>query len=217
MLGRDPARAIELDLEDGFPRFMDEYRAESGEPYVPFTHLVTVAQTVGEDVDAAAEMLRRGGYGEAARGHGEAGARPPLRPQLGRGVGARSRCGSGCSIRRESREAAAGLDDEQRAYLREVSEKLGPEMDGEAVQDVLYSTAIGRGLKPKRAFAAVYTVLLGKTSGPKAGPFIAGLDPWSGHAKGSPCKTGHRSVAAAAVSSRGALRKAMVSAVTHEA
>jgi lysyl-tRNA synthetase class 1 len=45
------------------------------------------------------------------------------------------------------------------------------------VQDVLYSTAIGRGLKPKRAFAAVYKVLLGKTSGPKAGPFIAGLTP----------------------------------------
>jgi lysyl-tRNA synthetase class 1 len=77
----------------------------------------------------------------------------------------------------ESREAAAGLDDEQREYLREVSERLRPEMDGEAVQDVLYSTAIERGLKPKRAFAAVYRVLLGKTSGPKAGPFISGLPP----------------------------------------
>jgi lysyl-tRNA synthetase, class I len=75
----------------------------------------------------------------------------------------------------ESREQASGLDDEQREYLREVSEQLTPEMDGEAVQDVLYSTAIERGLKPKRAFAAVYKVLLGKTSGPKAGPFIAGL------------------------------------------
>jgi lysyl-tRNA synthetase class 1 len=48
-------------------------------------------------------------------------------------------------------------------------------MDGEAIQEVLYSIAIERGLKPKRAFAAVYRVLLGKNSGPKAGPFIAGL------------------------------------------
>src|ERR671910_408774 len=111
ILGRDPARRFDIDLEGGFPRFMDEYRAETGEPYVPFTHLVTVAQTVGEDTDAAAQMLRRG-----------------------------------------------------RA-----------EMDGEAIQEVLYSTAIERGLKPKRAFAAVYRVLLGKSSGPKAGPFIAGL------------------------------------------
>src|ERR671911_960785 len=65
MLGRDPARALELDLGEGFPRFMDEYRAETESYPAPFNHLVTVAQTVGEDVDAAAQMLRRGGYEEA--------------------------------------------------------------------------------------------------------------------------------------------------------
>jgi len=48
-------------------------------------------------------------------------------------------------------------------------------MGGDEVQALLYSTAVGRGLKPKRAFAAVYKTLLGKTSGPKAGAFIAGL------------------------------------------
>ncbi len=63
ILGRDPARRFDLDLESGFPRFMDEYRAEGGEEhYVPFLHLVTVAQTVGTNVEAAARMLRRGGY-----------------------------------------------------------------------------------------------------------------------------------------------------------
>ena len=77
----------------------------------------------------------------------------------------------------ESREAAAGLDGEQREYLAAVAENLGPELGGDEVQDLLYSTAVGRGLKPKRAFAAVYKVLLGKTSGPKAGPFVAGLPP----------------------------------------
>src|ERR671911_1373634 len=40
VLGRDPARRSDLELESGFPRFMDEYREESGEPFVPFTHLV---------------------------------------------------------------------------------------------------------------------------------------------------------------------------------
>ena len=174
MLGRDPARALELDLGEGFPRFINEYRVESGEPFVPFNHLVVVAQTVGGDVEAAAEMLRRGGYAEAAED----------REKLARDLSyARNWAESwapesmrlGLLDPEESREAAAGLDDEQRAYLREVSEKLAPEMDGEAVQALLYSTAIGRGLKPKRAFAAVYRVLLGKTSGPKAGPFIARL------------------------------------------
>jgi len=173
-LGRDPSRAIELDLEGGFPRFMDEYRAEVGEPYVPFTHLVTVAQTVGEDTDAAAEMLRRGGYGEAPRDTDKL-ARDLRYARNWAEEWAPESMRLGLLDQAESQEAAAGLDDEQREYLREVSRKLQAEMDGEAVQDVLYSSAIERGLKPKRAFAAVYTVLLGKTSGPKAGPFIAGL------------------------------------------
>ena len=172
ILGRDPARRFDIDLEGGFPRFMDEYRAETGEPYVPFTHLVTVAQTVGEDTEAAAQMLRRGGYEEAvgdglaedlyyARNWAAEWAPESMRLRL--------------LDPAESEQEAAALDDEQREYLREVSARLRAEMDGEAIQDVLYSTAIERGLKPKRAFAAVYRVLLGKTSGPKAGPFIAGL------------------------------------------
>jgi lysyl-tRNA synthetase class 1 len=174
MLGRDPSRAVELDLEGGFPRFMDEYRAEAGEPYVPFTHLLTVAQTVGDDTEAAAEMLRRGGYGEAAEDRDKL-ARDLRYARNWAAEWAPESMRLGLLDPAESKEVAAGLDDEQRAYLREVSERLGPEMDGEAVQDVLYSTAIGRGLKPKRAFAAVYKVLLGRSSGPKAGPFIAGL------------------------------------------
>jgi lysyl-tRNA synthetase class 1 len=174
MLGRDPSRAIELDLEGGFPRFMDEYRAEAGEPYVPFTHLVTVAQTVGVDPDAAAQMLRRGGYEEAARDR-DTLARDLYYASNWAAEWAPESMRLGLLDPAGSREAAAGLDDEQREYLQEVYRRLRAEMDGEAVQDVLYSTAIERGLKPKRAFAAVYKVLLGKTSGPKAGPFIAGL------------------------------------------
>ena len=174
VLGRDPSRRADLELESGFPRFMDEYRAETGEPFVPFTHLVTVAQTVGEDTDAAAEMLRRGGYEEAAKD------REKLARDL---VYARNWAGEWApdSMRLrlleplEAQANAAQLDDEQREYLREVAARLQPEMSGDEVQDLLYSTAVESGLKPKRAFAALYTVLLGKKSGPKAGPFVAGL------------------------------------------
>jgi lysyl-tRNA synthetase class 1 len=174
VLGRDPSRRSDLELGEGFPRFMDEYRAETGEPFVPFTHLVTVAQTVGEDVDAAAEMLRRGGYEEAARDKEKlardlAYARNWVEEWAPESMRLRL-----LSVE-EAREAARDLDDEQRAYLAAVAEKLSPEMSGDEVQDLLYSTAVERGLKPKKAFAAVYTVLLGKKSGPKAGPFIAGL------------------------------------------
>lgn len=180
MLGRDPARALELDLGEGFPRFMDEYRAETGEPFVPFTHLVTVAQTVpgasegGEPLDLAARMLERGGYAEAARD------REKLRRDLAYARNwAEEWAPESMRLRvldlSEAKANAAELDEDQRGYLREVSGRLSPDLDGEAVQDLLYSTAVERGVKPKRAFAALYTVLLGKKSGPKAGPFISGL------------------------------------------
>jgi lysyl-tRNA synthetase class 1 len=180
MLGRDPARALELDLEDGFPRFMDEYRSETEENPVPFTHLVTIAQTVpgategGPPLDLAAALLARGGYEEAA------GDRKKLARDLTYARNwAEEWAPESLRLRilspEEAEEAAAGLDDEQREYLRELSERLRPDLDGEEVQDLLYRTAVEKGLKPKRAFAALYTVLLGKKSGPKAGPFIAGL------------------------------------------
>jgi lysyl-tRNA synthetase class 1 len=176
ILGRDPARRFDLDLGAGFPRFVDEFRAERGEEgFVPFIHLVTVAQTVGGDAEAAAKMLRRGGYEGAARdlvelarwltyarNWAEEWAPESLRLHV--------------LDEEEAHKASTGLDDEQHAYLRAAAERLEDAMDGDAVQDLLYSTAVEGGVKPKKAFAALYTVLLGQKSGPKAGPFVAGLD-----------------------------------------
>lgn len=174
MLGREPARALDLDLEGGFPRFMDEYRAEVGEEYVPFTHLVTVAQTVGGDTEAAAQMLRRGGYEKAAADQGK------LARDLSYALNwAKEWAPESLRFRilseEEAKEAAQGLSADQRRYLAAVSGKLKAGMDGDEVQNLLYSTAGECGLKPKKAFAALYSVLLGKKSGPKAGPFVAGL------------------------------------------
>jgi lysyl-tRNA synthetase class 1 len=174
VLGRDPSRAWDLDLEGGFPRFMDEYRASVEKKPVPFNHLVMVAQTVGDDVEAAAEMLRRGGYEEAARDQ-EKLARDLAYARNWAERWAPESMRLRVLSREEAAEAAAELDAEQRGYLAAVAGVLSPEMSGDAVQDLLYSTAVERGLKPKRAFAAVYTVLLGKKSGPRAGPFVAGL------------------------------------------
>ncbi len=175
-LGRDPARALEMDPGEGFPRFMDEFNAEHGGIDVPFNHLALVAQTVGENVDAAAAMLERGGYEEAARDR-ERLARDLTYARNWAREWAPESMRIGLLDPEGSREVAAGLDEEQREYLADISARLGPEMEGDRVQDLLYSTAVGRGLKPKRAFAAVYKVLLGKTSGPKAGPFVASLPP----------------------------------------
>jgi len=175
VLGRDPARALDLDLVEGFPRFMDEYRAETEKNPVPFAHLVTVAQTVAGDTAAAAGMLRKGGYRDAAADY----------EQLAEDLAyARNwtKTWAPESLRFEVLdlakipEAAADLNADQRRYLTAVAGALEEEMNGDEVQNLLYEKAVERGLKPKAAFGAVYTVLLGKKSGPKAGPFVAGLD-----------------------------------------
>ncbi len=174
VLGRDPARALDLDLTENFPRFMDEYRESIGESQLPFTHLVTVAQTTGGDTALAVRMLRRGGYDAAA--DDEAKLEEDLRYARN---WAEEWAPESLRLRilepQEAEEAARELDDEQRIYLAAVADKLDPDLDDDAAQDLLYSTAIEMEVKPKRAFAAVYTVLIGRKHGPKAGPFIASL------------------------------------------
>jgi lysyl-tRNA synthetase class 1 len=177
VLGRDPARALDLDLSEGFPRFMDEYRASVGDEPVPFAHLVLVDQTVGSDPERAAAMLRRGGYGITvgntaklqedltyARNWAEKWAPEQLKLKV--------------LDLPEAREAARNLSEEQRQFLRYVAGHLGSiSYDADTIQNFLYAAAEHVGLKPKQAFAAIYTVLLGEKSGPKAGPFIASFQP----------------------------------------
>ena len=174
VLGRDPARALDLDLAAGFPRFMDEYRADTEEKPVPFTHLATVAQAAAGDPDLAAEMLRRGGYEEAAS-NPEKLRRDLLYVRNWTEEWAPESLKLGLLKPQEAVEAAKGLDEDQLRYLDEVARMLEKGMDGDAVQNLLYGRAVELGLKPKKAFAAVYAVLLGKKSGPKAGPFIASV------------------------------------------
>lgn len=185
VLGRDPARALDVDLGEGFPQFMDEQRAELGGTDVPFSHLVTVAQTVGESdmvedkrveraQKQAEKALNQSGYEKAAKD-----AR--LLDELSyAGKWAKNWAPEQYRFKvlEELPEEAGELDEAQRSYLTEMAERLPEDCgDGDEVQNLLYNTAKELDLKPKKAFAAVYTVLLGKKSGPKAGPFVAGLPP----------------------------------------
>ncbi len=79
---------------------------------------------------------------------------------------------------------AGVLDDAQRAFLGALAaaatESHGAEgvraAGGDAWQAAIFETAAGLGLPPGRAFAALYLAFLGRTSGPRAGWLLAGLD-----------------------------------------
>lgn len=73
-------------------------------------------------------------------------------------------------------EQAKQLSDLQKEYLRKVSELVAEVGDAEQLQVMMYDLAKSVGLGGRDAFQAIYTALLGKTSGPKAAWLITSLD-----------------------------------------
>ncbi len=168
ILGRDPARRFDIDLEAGFPRFMDEYRAESGEPYVPFTHLVTVAQTVGGDTHAAAEMLGRGGYEDAARDT-ENLARDLATPAIGLRSGRLSRCGSGCSNPRSRRRRRRGSTTSSVSTYARSRRVLGPRWTERLSRTYCTGQPSRAGSNPRGPSPQSTGYCLARAVGPKRG------------------------------------------------
>jgi lysyl-tRNA synthetase class 1 len=74
-------------------------------------------------------------------------------------------------------ETVASLSEEQRAYLARLAEVLeGTPWEGEAIQDAVFNTSKGVGLRARDAFGAIYLAMLGRGRGPRAGFFLASLD-----------------------------------------
>lgn len=65
------------------------------------------------------------------------------------------------------------LSDGQRAYLRAVTVLLEQDQNPDQLQQQLYTEAKSGGLDPKSAFSAIYSSLIGKPFGPKAGWLIS--------------------------------------------
>ena len=177
ILGRDPAKRFDLDLGSGFPRFMDEYRERARRGLVPFAHLATISQIVGDNVEAAIEILLQGGYREDVRDR-EALARWLTYAQNWSETWAPDSFRFKILDLTEAAEAARSLDADQLRYLDEVAGLLDVSLDGDTAQNALYDKALELGMKPRKAFAAIYTVLLGRKNGPKAGPFIVQIGVW---------------------------------------
>jgi lysyl-tRNA synthetase class 1 len=70
------------------------------------------------------------------------------------------------------------LTETQRAALRLLSDKIEPlpTLDGQVLHELIHDVKEESGLTPKEFFGAIYTVFLGKTSGPKIGWFLSTLD-----------------------------------------
>lgn len=73
-------------------------------------------------------------------------------------------------------QEVAKLSDEQRVFLHSLSKVIDQVSDAEELQKVLYETAKELELSSRDAFVAIYTSLIGKNHGPKAGWLILSLE-----------------------------------------
>jgi len=162
------------------PEFEEAYRvatAINGErtiTRIAFSHLVAVYQAARGDLEAAREILERTGYaGEVERDW------PVITRELGFVANWLEKYAP-ASVKFKVREAMpeVELSDEQRAFLAHLAGTIEAEKDlnGQGMHDAIYAAAQLAGVKPGQAFVALYRVVLGQDSGPKAGWFLASLD-----------------------------------------
>ncbi len=139
---------------------------------VPFRHLVSLAQTTQDDVKKVIEILERTGY-------------PIKEPkEIEKRVQYARRWldkfapeDVKFTLQESTPEVAKNLSDLQKQALREIIEKLEPGLTAQDIHSRVYEVKEKLGLSPKELFEAIYLSLLGKAKGPRAGFFLASLEP----------------------------------------
>jgi lysyl-tRNA synthetase class 1 len=75
-------------------------------------------------------------------------------------------------------EATATLTESQQTALKLLSDKIEllESIDGQILHELIHEVKGESGLTPQEFFGAIYTVFLGKNSGPKVGWFLSTLN-----------------------------------------
>jgi len=143
---------------------------------VPFGHLVTLAQVVGDD-EGVLRALHRSNY--KIPPDGPESERLRRRATLARRLSERY-------VPAEERFAIVPrtdglplglLDSRAQQYLAALSGNLDcGKWSPEEIHNAVFNTARAAGVEPQDAFRAVYLSLIGKDRGPRAGFFLSSLD-----------------------------------------
>lgn len=80
------------------------------------------------------------------------------------------------AVQKNIPEQVKNLSGKQKEFLKKVASELSKEWNAEEFQKQLYEWAKEIGISSKEAFAAIYSSLIGKDHGPKAGWLILSLD-----------------------------------------
>lgn len=140
---------------------------------VPFTHLATVYQTARGDNERVLELLARTGHAQAVREDASV-----IEREL-EYVAAWLEKFAPESIKFTVLETTPKLDlsATQQDFLSSLIEQLNQvAWEGDILQATIFTVAQDVELQPKQAFSTLYEAFIGKTAGPKLGPFLASLE-----------------------------------------
>ncbi len=138
---------------------------------VPFRHLIVVGQIAGWDVEKILEILKRNGH--------------EITESLRRDVKRRARYAKAwlekyapenLKFRVKDRdEIRSEFSDDERRFLRMFAESVEDGMSAERLHRLVYDVAERAGIKPSKAFQAIYKAILDTKHGPRAGYFLQSL------------------------------------------
>jgi len=169
----DPARIIDLidEFDRATGRAVELSRTkEYLKSDIPFTHLVTAVQ-IASDLSGIREVLDRSGYD----GHDEASVRRRVL-NVENWLTSYAPDSAIFEVQETLPDAVKNLSDEQRAGLGALASRIQGGVAAKDLHDLVYAVSEESGISANKMFQAIYTSLLGKKSGPRAGYFMASLD-----------------------------------------
>jgi len=139
---------------------------------VPFTHLVASYQAALKDKDKTLEIIGRTEYADVVRDDADI-----IKAEL-RFIDAWLDKHAPEEVKFALREAvqADEFSQVERQLLADLADKISeaPDTaDGDWFHNAIYSLKDSSGLEPKELFGILYRVLIGKSSGPRAGWFLS--------------------------------------------
>ena len=195
---RSPAsKLLHFDPVNGLIQLMDEFaalaaktdRTESEEQLlyvctlgierktvsrVPFSHLVASYQASLKDADTTLEVIKRTEHRENAEADADI-----IRNEL-KFIDAwlEKRAPEDVKFALAEQVDLNQFSEQEQAFLKALAEKVAAapaDADGAWFHNAIYEFKESMGLQPKEMFTTLYKVLIGKTSGPRAGWFLSTL------------------------------------------
>jgi lysyl-tRNA synthetase, class I len=169
----------EAALAGDHPEFEQAYRvatAIKGErtiARIAFSHLVAVYQAAQGKPEAVRDILARTGYEAATRDQW-----PIIERELHFVKNWLAKYApDNVKFAVQDILPEVELSPGQKLFLTNLADAVAAaKLDGQGMHDAIYAAAEASGLKAGQAFQALYRIILGKDSGPKAGWFLASLD-----------------------------------------